>query len=600
MLLPARTLIRQSFESIQGIPDRARVRISRQYFAQWSSPLIKPPPPPLRHNFKAQRARVDPTAFLVAAAVSGGVAYAVTRYTDSNSSQPFGSNEQGECAQLESTAMAANALPGRPGNLTPEQTAKLKEMWERMSEITGVSTPSINGSSTPSTEAARPPSPDGKKKKSRLSIFRKKDKADAGSETSSMSGVDNDKHGQTKEYEAALEKMTPQELRDALWSMVKHDDPDALYLRFLRARKWDVQAAIVMMISTMHWRAQEMHVDDDIMPRGEEYMLKEEREESGARQKEGADFLAQLRMGKSFLHGTDKDGRPCCYVRVRLHHGGEQSEPSLERFTVYTIETARLMLRAPIDTATIVFDMTDFSMANMDYTPVKFMIKCFEANYPESLGSVIVYKSPWIFHGIWKIIKGWLDPVVASKVHFASNVNDLESVIPRPRAPRELGGDEDWEYAYVEPVPGENKAMSDTATRDAILRERAGMFDAYEKETQSWLAGDESAVLRRSGIARRLAESYWKLDPYVRARSLYDRIGVLGPNGTLDFYPKAAPSSAAAPATAPASAPATAPATASALPTAASAAPAVAVATADGADGADEFHDAKERLDDVD
>ena len=39
-------------------------------------------------------------------------------------------------------------------------------------------------------------------------------------------------------------------------------------------------------------------------------------------------------------------------------------------------------------------------MANMDYTPVKFMIKCFEANYPESLGAVLVHKAPWIFQGM--------------------------------------------------------------------------------------------------------------------------------------------------------------------------------------------------------
>jgi hypothetical protein len=43
--------------------------------------------------------------------------------------------------------------------------------------------------------------------------------------------------------------------------------------------------------------------------------------------------------------------------------------------------------------------MTGFSMANMDYAPVKFMIKCFEANYPESLGTVLVHKAPWIFQG---------------------------------------------------------------------------------------------------------------------------------------------------------------------------------------------------------
>ena len=34
---------------------------------------------------------------------------------------------------------------------------------------------------------------------------------------------------------------------------------------------------------------------------------------------------------------------------------------------------------------------------DQDYGPVKFMIKVFEANYPESLGVVLVHKSPWIF-----------------------------------------------------------------------------------------------------------------------------------------------------------------------------------------------------------
>jgi hypothetical protein len=27
------------------------------------------------------------------------------------------------------------------------------------------------------------------------------------------------------------------------------------------------------------------------------------------------------------------------------------------------------------------------------------MIKCFEANYPECLGAVLVHKAPWIFQG---------------------------------------------------------------------------------------------------------------------------------------------------------------------------------------------------------
>ena len=101
----------------------------------------------------------------------------------------------------------------------------------------------------------------------------------------------------------------------------------------------------------MHWRLQEMHVDDSIMAKGEGAAVSDESSPNAAIKKEGNDFMAQLRLGKSFLHGTDREGRPMCFVRVRLHKQGEQSEPSLERYTVYLIETARLLLSPPVDTA---------------------------------------------------------------------------------------------------------------------------------------------------------------------------------------------------------------------------------------------------------
>jgi len=43
---------------------------------------------------------------------------------------------------------------------------------------------------------------------------------------------------------------------------------------------------------------------------------------------------------------------------------------------------------------------------------------------------------------------------------------------------------------------------------------------------------------QRAQIKEQLNENYWKLDPYLRARSHYDRTGVLGQGGKLDFYPQ--------------------------------------------------------------
>jgi hypothetical protein len=102
----------------------------------------------------------------------------------------------------------------------------------------------------------------------------------------------------------------------------------------------------------MHWRLDEMHVEDDIVKHGELGAAGDAANHADAKAKKNAeDFLVQLRMGKSYLHGLDKEGRPMCIVRARLHKAGEQTEESLERFTVFTIETARLLLRSPIDTA---------------------------------------------------------------------------------------------------------------------------------------------------------------------------------------------------------------------------------------------------------
>lgn len=229
----------------------------------------------------------------------------------------------------------------------------------------GVEPPAAAPAATP---AATAPVVEKEKKKSKLSVFsrHKKDKADkhADSESTSASGTstpdvsrlslstEDDKFGQTAEFRAAIANIPPEDLRSAFWSMVKHDHPDALLLRFLRARKWDVEKALVMMISTMQWRMGEMHVDDRIVKVGELGALEEAAKTTDAGAKKNHDdFLAQLRMGKSYLHGLDNAGRPMCIVRARLHKAGEQTDESLERFTVYTIETARLLLRPPIDTA---------------------------------------------------------------------------------------------------------------------------------------------------------------------------------------------------------------------------------------------------------
>ena len=281
-----------------------------------------------------------PFQWIIAAVLLSGGAYLISKPTSASGS-PVVSLEDLEI-------MAATVPEGRPGNLTPEQEEKLRKLWSSVFQICDVTKEEHTSADASKAEAGK--EADAPKKK-RFGMFRsKKDKSGTAAATES-GDTEDDKYGLSKAFQETLQNQSPEAIREAIWSMVKCDHPDALLLRFLRARKWDVEKALVMMISTMTWRMSEMHVDDDIMKEGEAGAVQGETATDKQAKTMGHDFMQQIRLGKSFLHGVDKQGRPICIVRVRLHRQGEQCEESLERYTVFIIETARMVLTPPVDTA---------------------------------------------------------------------------------------------------------------------------------------------------------------------------------------------------------------------------------------------------------
>ncbi|PGH10225.1 hypothetical protein AJ79_05480 [Helicocarpus griseus UAMH5409] len=446
------------------------------------------------------------------------------------------------------------ALSGRLGHLTEEEEAKLREFWSLLLKIFKVgdeegkdsfdnamslqrtisTSVSANDNASVTTEK--------KKTKKRFGFFgRYTETVEEKEETAAISNHsvanqiklsdEDDKYGLNKEFFAALASQSPEELRTTFWNAIKHDHPDALLLRFLRARKWDVHKALVMLVSTLKWRHKEWNVDEDIVLRGESAVHENAKSDDPVKRKEGQDMIQMLRVGEAYCRGKDKEGRPICYIRVKRHRIGAYCQSGIEKNIIFQIETSRLMLDAKTETAMIVFDMTDFGLANMDYIPVKFIIKCFEANYPESLGAVLVHKAPWIFSSFWSIIKGWLDPVVASKVHFTANHEELENYIANDSIPKDLGGNDDYEYEYIEPQEGENDLLKDTAKANELKEQRHKIIDELQKQTLTWINSASTATdkgeeikKQRQETAEKLGEFYWTLDPYIRARSIYDRI----------------------------------------------------------------------------
>lgn len=189
------------------------------------------------------------------------------------------------------TAATTEPLPGHVGNLTAKETDMLKQMWTRLFEL--FKQKGTEWKPTPKVEEA--PAKKG--------WFSKKEPS-ADTNTDVFIGSKTDPQWMTLPLEKALALIPGADLRGTFWNMIATDNPDAVVLRFLRARKWDLDAAYNMLTNCLRWRLS-MRIDD-IVALGENGL----RDELNTLKPEmGDSFITQLNSGKAYLGGPDKVGR---------------------------------------------------------------------------------------------------------------------------------------------------------------------------------------------------------------------------------------------------------------------------------------------------
>ncbi|SSD59175.1 related to Phosphatidylinositol transfer protein CSR1 [Saccharomycodes ludwigii] len=312
----------------------------------------------------------------------------------------------------------------------------------------------------------------------------------------------------------SLKDLKPEEIKEEFWNMLRVESPDNLLLRYIRARKWNIDKSLVMISRTFDWRLNKLQ-PDKILREGEKYAFDHKMD----------GLIKNYESMKASIRGVDLGGHPIVLVRVKLHHPSEQTEEEVERYALTVIEEARLFLKEPIDQATIVFDLTGFSLSNMEYSPVKFLIECFEAHYPECLSKFIIHKAPWVFNSIWSIIKNWLDPVVASKFIFTKGHKDLLKYIALEHIPEYLSGGDKYNYHYQAPGNWDelDSKLNDHETRDLLISKRDEIIGRFIYNTVQWIeTGEDGFFKERLKIGEEFKNNYIELDPYLRSRSYYD------------------------------------------------------------------------------
>lgn len=254
--------------------------------------------------------------------------------TAGSAQNPTDRDDESDRQSIASSTKSNRSLGKRMGNAMRKMSSRNNVKNETMPEVAGV-TQNMNNLSI--TQASRSRSNSAASSAQATPSGGNSPMLTTINPPPSSSTGPEDKYDDKAQLKEALSKYSKSQLRHSFWELVKFDHPDVIVLRILRARKWDIEKSIAMLLAALRWRI-EMDIED-IIERGEE----------GFQDDEG--FVKQLQLGKSFLYGTDKEGRPVCYINVQLHTAKDQSIQSLEKFTVYTMETCRLLLKSPVETA---------------------------------------------------------------------------------------------------------------------------------------------------------------------------------------------------------------------------------------------------------
>ncbi|CAI7609512.1 unnamed protein product [Penicillium pancosmium] len=208
-------------------------------------------------------------------------------------------------------------------------------------------------------------------------------------------------------------------------------------LRFLRARKFDVNLSKEMFVNTEKWRKE---FGTDELPATFVY-------------KEKAEVFQYY---PQYYHKTDKDGRPLYIEKLG----------KIDLTAMYKVTTSERMLqnlvteyekmadpRLPacsrkagklLETSCTVMDLKGVGVTSIPsvYGYVRQASEISQNYYPERLGKLYIINAPWGFSSVFSVVKGFLDPVTVNKIHVLGSgyQKELLAQVPAENLPVEFGG----------------------------------------------------------------------------------------------------------------------------------------------------------------
>ncbi|XP_036396013.1 motile sperm domain-containing protein 2 [Megalops cyprinoides] len=232
--------------------------------------------------------------------------------------------------------------------------------------------------------------------------------------------------------------------------------------------------------------------------------------------------------GAVYLHGYDKEGNKLFWFKVKMHIKDTKTIQDKKKYVAFWLE--RYAKREPGMPLTVVFDMSESGLSNIDMDFVKYIISCFKVYYPKFLSKMIMYEMPWIMNAAWKIVKTWLGPDAVSKLKFVSK-SEVQTYIGPEYLPLHMGGTDPFKYSYP-PLPDDD-FQTPISENGPIASEDENESKDGEMETKETLDSSFSSEQALRPKKVNFAEDSFKLEEYDRVDTAGRTKGARKPQTTF-------------------------------------------------------------------